>query len=208
MKIHNVEQGSEAWHKLRLGIPTASEFSRIITPDGKPSPRAKEYAARLVAEIILGRSMDADKSHIEAIARGKELEPFAALAYEFEMGLITQKVGFVTNDAGTIGISPDRFVGNDGLVEIKCPYPTKHVLYSTCGFEKHYIAQVQGQLLLAEREWNDRVSYSDELPIFIDRTYRDEPFIKALDQALKDFHEMKMEMLHKVRAAVNVEVAA
>lgn len=201
MKIHNVEQGSQAWHDLRLGIPTASEFSLILTKSGKPSDQAKRYAARLVAEIVLERSMDKDLSHVEAVQRGHELEPTAALAYEFATDLKTEQVGFITNNEGTVGVSPDRLVGADGLVEIKCPLPTNHILYMTMGFEKDYYIQAQGQLLFAEREWNDRVSYSDELPIHIERTYRDEPFLKKLSQALKDFHEMKMEMLHKVCAA-------
>lgn len=202
MKIHNVAQGTPEWKALRTGIPTASEFDKIITPTGKLSGQADAFAARLVAEIVLGRSMEADLSNVEAIARGNELEPMAALAYEFEFGVTTEKVGFITNDEGTVGISPDRLVGNDGLVEIKCPFAPTHVLYMTKGFDKKYYPQVQGQLLYSEREWNDRVSYSDELPLYRERTYRDEPFIKTLKQALSDFHEMKMEMLGKVRLAM------
>lgn len=199
MKIYNVEQGSDAWHKLRLGIPTASQFDKIVTSAGKLSSQAPAFAARLAAEIILGRSMETDLSHLAAIHRGRELEPQAALAYEFEREVETQPIGFVTNDDGSVGISPDRLVGSDGLVEFKCPYPATHVLYFSQGFDKKYYPQVQGQLLYAEREWNDRVSYSDEMPIYVERTYRDEPFIKILAQAMKDFHEMKMEMIQKIR---------
>ncbi|GAD09195.1 hypothetical protein GFGA_1c1224 [Gluconobacter frateurii NBRC 103465] len=78
----------------------------------------------------------------------------------------------------------------------------------TQGFDRKYYPQVQGQLLFAEREWNDRVSYSDELPLYTERTFRDEPFIKTLDEALKNFHELKMEMLEKVRRAGSPELGA
>lgn len=204
MKTYNVEQGSEAWHKLRLGIPTASNFDKIITGTGKLSSQAPAFAARLAAEIILGRSMEIDLSHLDVIQRGKELEGQAALAYEFEYGVETLPIGFVTNNDGTVGISPDRLVGKDGLVEFKCPLPPAHVLYMTEGFDKKYYPQVQGQLLYAEREWNDRVSYSDEMPLYTERTYRDEAFIKTLSQAMKDFCEMKEEMVQKVRAQMGV----
>ncbi|GBR15374.1 lambda exonuclease family protein [Gluconobacter frateurii] len=208
MKIHDVIQGTLEWKTLRLGIPTASEFDKIITSAGNLSSQAPAFAARLVAEIILGRSMEADLSNVDAISRGNELEPMAALAYEFEFGVTTEKVGFITNDEGTIGISPDRLVGTDGMVEIKCPFAPAHVLYMTQGFDRKYYPQVQGQLLFAEREWNDRVSYSDELPLYTERTFRDEPFIKKLDEALKNFHELKMEMLEKVRRAGSLDLGA
>lgn len=206
MKIHNVEQGTPEWLALRIGIPTASEFDKVVTPSGKLSSQAAAYAARLAAEIVLNRSLDKDLSNLMAVQHGNEYEPLAALAYEFECGCRTEKVGFITNDAGTIGVSPDRLVGVEGLVEIKCPEPATHVLYLTQGFDRKYYPQVQGQLLFAEREWNDRVSYSNELPVYIERTFRDETFIKTLDQALKDFHEMKVEMLDKLRRAAGQEM--
>lgn len=208
MKIHNVEQGTAEWLALRIGIPTASEFEKIITPAGKLSSQAPAYAARLAAEIVLNRSLDKDLSNLMAIQHGNEFEPLAAMAYEFEFGVKTEKVGFITNDEETIGVSPDRLVGSDGLVEIKCPEPATHVLYLTQGFDRKYYPQVQGQLLFAEREWNDRVSYSDELPLYTERTFRDESFIKTLDEALKNFHELKMEMLEKVRRAGSPELGA
>jgi hypothetical protein len=33
--IRNIEQGSDEWLKLRLGVATASNFKNIITPLGK-----------------------------------------------------------------------------------------------------------------------------------------------------------------------------
>lgn len=202
MKTHNVEQGTPEWLALRVGLPTASEFDRIITPGGKMSSQAEAYAAKLAAEIVLGRSFEADLEHILAIQRGRELEPHAAAAYEFETGLVTEKVGFITDDGATFGVSPDRLIGNDGMAEFKCPFPQTHALYMTRGFEAKYYAQVQGQLLGAEREWNDRVSYSDELPLYRERTYRDEKFIKDLSAHLLAFHEMKMEMVEKIQRAI------
>ena len=52
--IEDVEQGSQSWIELRLGIPTASQFSRIVTPGGKSSSSRDAYMGELLAEWVLG----------------------------------------------------------------------------------------------------------------------------------------------------------
>jgi hypothetical protein len=104
--IHNVEQGTDAWVKLRLGIPTASCFDQIITPKtGQLSKSANKYMYLLIAEKLLNRQLTS-LDNLEWIARGKELEPDAAKAYEFIEEVETKPVGFITTDDGLIGASP------------------------------------------------------------------------------------------------------
>lgn len=206
MKIHNVEQGSPEWLTCRIGLPTASEFHQIITPKTrKMSASATAYAAKLAAEIILERSLDYDLSHNLDVQRGIDLEPNAALVYEFETGTTTTPVGFVTDDAGTYGASPDRLVGQDGLVEIKCPRPEKHALYILNGFGSAYFAQVQGQLLVTERQWCDRYSYCPGLPSYRERIERDDAFIAALKTALSDFNALKSTYLITLKKASDIQ---
>jgi hypothetical protein len=200
MKIHDVEQGSPEWLTLRLGIPTASMFDKVVTPKGKLSESSRDYAHRLIAERVLGRSLDS-LDHLEWVVRGKELEPAAARMYAFEQGVETREVGFVTSDDGRMGASPDRLlVGQAGILEIKCPAPNTHVGYMLEGFGTKYFVQVQGQLLVTAAEFADRYSYHPDMPPVLNRTNRDEAFIRTLADALEEFNDGLEEKLERVRA--------
>lgn len=192
MKIHNVTQGTSEWLALRAGIPTASEFKRILTAGGKknepkPSDSAEKYRMELLAERIMGHPIT---EHVSFwMKRGSQMEADALLFYQMQRDIDTIPAGFVTNDAGDRGASPDRFVGNDGVLEIKCPSEGEHVSYllQTGSHYSTYKVQVQGQLLICEREWADVLSYHPELPMSLARIYRDEPFIKLLSKELDNF---------------------
>ncbi len=199
---HQVEQGSPAWLQLRLGIPTASEFDKILTPKTmKLSSQARGYAFRLVAETLLGYPVQ-DLGNLPWIERGKELEPQAAQAYEFDTDHETRKVGFITTDDGLIGASPDRLlIGINGGVELKCPAPATHIGYLIDGFGSDYVVQVQGQMLVGGFDFIDRYSFHPDLPPVRERVGRDESMIAALRDALDQFNEMRLEMLAKAKAS-------
>jgi hypothetical protein len=151
MIIHDCVQGSERWHRLRLGIPTASCFSKIVTPGGKLSKQSDAYLRRLLAEWLYGAPLEDPEStyRSEWMQRGHDLEESAVHAYEFQTGHTAEKVGFVTDDDGKLGCSPDRLIGETGLLEIKVPAPPTHVGYMLTGsIEQEYTPQLQGQLLL------------------------------------------------------------
>src|SRR6266446_9195135 len=117
--FHDVAQYSESYDRLKLGIPTSSNFHKIITPQGKPSKQWREYACVLIAERILQRKIEFYRS--PAMEWGLIVEAEAADWYEFDQDVTAQKVGFITDDNHTIGCSPDRLVGDEGLLEIKAP---------------------------------------------------------------------------------------
>lgn len=213
MIVHDVEQGSEAWLQLRLGMPTSSEFHRIVTPKGKLSTQARRYAIWLVTEQLLNRSLQAI-DHLEWVERGKLMESEAVRLYEFENDVRTWPVGFITTDDGRIGCSPDRLIGgagpaggaNAGLaglagLEIKCPAPHTHMEYLLDGFGDDYMPQVQGQMLVAGFEYVDRMSYHPEMPPVRVRTWRDEAYLRVLADALAAFCDMKDELLERARVA-------
>lgn len=182
----DVEQGSQQWHDARIGIPTASAFEKIIAPKTmKPSASAVKYRARLLAEWLLGLSLDEVSDDV--MERGKQLEDEAVRWYEFETDSDTEKVGFILRDDGMVGCSPDRLVGTDGLVEIKCPLPHTHIGYLLDGVDDAYRCQVQGQLWITERQWCDFVSYHPDMPKVKIRIDRDEEFIAALTAAVDAF---------------------
>lgn len=187
MQVHNVEQGSPEWFAVRLGIPTASEFSKIITATGKASAQANDYMLTLVAERMLGHEVEKWQGNMWT-ERGKELEQEAADYYELTTGTELQKVGFVTNDAGTAGCSPDRLVGDDGLLEVKCPAAHTHLKYMMDKkLDTAYMPQLQGQLFVTGRQWVDIISYYPELKPVIIRVARNEEYISTLQKLLEDF---------------------
>ena len=186
MIIHDVKQGSPEWLKLRCGLPTASNFDQILTPKGKASAQAERYLHTLLAERIMGHPV------IEVVTtwmdRGSQMEAEAVAYYEGQREVDTVKVGFLTNDSGTIGASPDRFVGDDGLLEIKVPKESTHVSYLlTRAVDSAYYPQVQGQLWISGRRWLDILSYHPEMPPALIRVERDDAYMGILSAAVECF---------------------
>lgn len=200
MKIINCQQGDATWIKARLGLPTASNFDKIVTPTGQLSKQARGYMYRLIAEKLLGEPLD-DIGNLSAVLRGRELEAEATSMYEFERDVETEPCGLITTDNGRLGCSPDRLIiGQAGAVELKCPAPQTHICYLIEGFGNDYIPQVQGQMLVAELDWVDRYSHHSELPPVLHRTPRDEPYIAKLRDALDQFCAAYDRTLEQVRA--------
>lgn len=207
MQIHNVEQGTEEWLKLRSGIATASEFSKMVSPTGKPSTQINGYADLLAAETLVGGPIDPFTGNA-ATERGHDLEPEAREFYEFTTGLKVKTVGFITNDAGTAGASPDSLVGSDGMLEIKCPLAPKFMACLPFIREEKcppdYFIQVQAQLLIAEREWCDLFVYHPQLPSHPVRVYPDEKYQAVMREQLDKLQVLKaasLALLHKEQEA-------
>ena len=183
MRISNFEQGSQEWLESRLGRPTASNFSKLITPTGKPSSSADAYINELIAQRITGELPEFYSN--AAMERGNELEPAAKTLYELMNDVEVVEVGLCLHDTFECGASPDGLVGNDGGIEIKCPLPHTHVSYLRDGkVPSKYIPQIQGCLWIAEREWWDFMSYNPSMQDLIVRVYRDEAYIKKLADAV------------------------
>jgi YqaJ-like viral recombinase domain len=188
MIVHDVTQGTTEWLAIRAGIPTASDFDRIITKSGKPSTQAEKYLHKLIAERIMGRPVTAPVTYWQG--RGQEMEAEAVAYYEGVRELDTMRIGFVTNDSRTIGASPDRLVGSDGLLEIKVPAEHTHVAYLLArGVDAEYYPQVQGQIWIAEKAWLDILSYHPEMPPAMVHVTRDDDFIAKLSKAVGDFSD-------------------
>jgi hypothetical protein len=198
MRVIECEQGSDRWHKARLGIPTASRYKDIVTPArGDKSKSYTAYLYELLAERVTGEPSDTFMS--EWMQRGNELEPAARSAYAFLCDVEVQQVGFITNDAGTIGASPDGLIGTDGGLEIKCPKPSTLVRYMVEDkLPDIYKPQVQGNLWICEREWWDFVAYHPSMELFIKRVYRDDAYIEKLRQHITAFVEELEETYQRI----------
>ncbi len=194
---HKCDQYDDKWDSLHSGIPTSSKFDKIITPTGKSSSQWKGYAHHLIAERLLRRSVNTFTS--EWMARGLELEPDAVGMYEMLNDCEAKQIGFVTTDDGLIGCSPDRLLGEKGLLEIKVPKPDTHVGYLlTSEISENYRPQLQGQLFVTGREWVDIFSYHPELPPSQIRVVRDESYIGFLENQLWEFNSYIREAMAKI----------
>jgi hypothetical protein len=186
IRVIECDQNSEEWKKAKAGVPSASEFDKIITSTGAASKQADAYMLRLLGEKMTGKIHEGFKS--ADMARGNELEAEAALAYELQYGVTLSKTGFWVDDAGRWGCSPDRLCGDDGLVEIKCCVPSTHVEYLLSGkVDRGYWPQIQGQLFVTGRRWCDWYVYHPELPTICFRVERDEKYILDMHMALLTF---------------------
>jgi len=202
----DVEQGSAEWIACRLGKITSSRISDILAKGkgDKPSVTRKNYMYQLLLERLTGEMADHYSS--PEMQRGLEKEQSAADAYEAETYSIVTKCGFFESPDGVMsGSSPDRLVGDDGLIEIKNPNTSTHIETKMSGdIKREYILQMQHQMYCSGRKWVDFVSYDDRLPInlrlFIKRIDRDEKMIEEILSEVKLFLSELDELEIQVRA--------
>lgn len=213
----NLTQGSEEWHAARCGLLTASEMHLIVSPPPEPETRIKkngepykqrewspvadndkcrahmwELLAQRITRYVEPRYISDD------MLRGINDEAEAAAIYAKTYAPVT-KTGFITNDAFgfTIGYSPDRLVGDDGLLECKSRKQRYQIETIVSGeVPQEYVLQCQTGLLVSGREWLDYLSYSGGLPLFVVRVYQDPIIQQAIIDASSAF-EAKLSEKHR-----------
>jgi len=188
-------QGSPEWLALRAGKFTGSRFADLmaVTKSGPSASRANLITA-IALERLTGEPEQTFQN--DAMRRGTELEPLARGAYEAATGDLVQTVAFIQHPTMSyVGVSPDGFVGDDGMVELKCPASqAKHLAYLRHGAHAaEYRWQIQGQLWVAEREWCDATSYDPRFPaglhLAVKRVHRDDKAIAELERECKAAHQ-------------------
>lgn len=203
--IKGIDQGSEEWLKLRLGVATASNFDKIITPTGKESTQFEKYALELATQTLVSEPDSTFKN--EAMQRGNALEPLARQLYQETTLNFVDEITMFKSDCGNFGYSPDGLIGEDGLLEIKCPLATTHLKYLIDNkLPSEYIPQVQGGLLLSGRKWCDFVSYHPnfkERNMLIIRVERDEEFIAKLKDGIEKTIKLRDQILAKLEYEIH-----
>lgn len=187
-----IAQGSDEWHAQRRGKVTASKVADVIkrTKSGYSTSR-KNYAAQLLCERLTGKTAESFTN--AAMQWGVEKEPEARTAYEFMRDATVELVSFVDHPSIAMsGASPDGLVGEDGLVEIKCPNTATHLDALMSGeIDPDYITQMQWQMACTGRKWCDFVSFDPRLPphlqLFIKRIDRDQKLIIELETEVSGF---------------------
>lgn len=187
-----MDQRTPEWYAARLGRVTASRVADIMatTKSGYSASRAN-YMAELICERLTGEP--AEKFSNAAMQWGTDTEPQARAAYAFMCDVEVLETGFVLHQTiPDFGASPDGFVGEDGLVEIKCPNTATHIdtLLSEAVPSK-YITQMQVQMACTGRLWCDFVSFDPRLPsdlqLWVRRVQRDDDAIKNIEAETMKF---------------------
>jgi putative phage-type endonuclease len=187
-----MEQRTEEWFEARMGCVTASRTADVMakTKSGYAASRAN-YMAELICERLTGERQGGFSS--AAMQWGTETEPQARMAYEIITGATVVETGFVLHpEIAGFGASPDGLIGDDGLIEIKCPNTATHI--DTLLADKvptKYIIQMHVQMLCTGRAWCDFVSFDPRLPIdlhmFIKRVERDNKLAEEIVTEVQSF---------------------
>jgi putative phage-type endonuclease len=207
--IEMMDQGTEEWFTIRIGKVTASRVADVIakTKTGYSASR-DNYMAQLVCERLTGQKGESFTN--AAIQHGIDTEAYARAAYEALHDVLVDEVGFVPHPTIEMaGASPDGMVGEDGLIEIKCPNTATHIdtLLSQTVPGK-YNTQMQFQMACTGRKWCDFVSFDNRLPeelqLFVTRVPRDEVFIRLIESEIVQFLAELDDKINKLMKVKNV----
>jgi putative phage-type endonuclease len=191
------DQGTEAWFEDRLAKVTASRLADVLakTKTGYSASR-NNYMTQLVLERVTGTRAESYSN--AAMEWGVTQEPFARAAYEAHTGQMVEEVGFVPHPTiEAAGASPDGLVGDDGMVEIKCPSSSTALecwlIHAQGGnpVDAKYYAQMQWQMRCADRSWCDYVVFDPRMPakaqLFVFRVQRNEDFLTMAEDEVITF---------------------
>lgn len=187
-----IVQGTPEWFAARAGKVTASRVADVIakTKSGYSTSR-QNYAADLLCERLTGICPPSFTN--DAMRWGTDQEPFARQAYEAKYGVEVYEVGFIDHpEIAMSGASPDGYVGEVGLIEIKCPMTATHLDTLLSGaVPGKYMTQIQWQLACTGREWCDFASFDPRLPetmqLSVTRIPRDVSMILDLETEVTAF---------------------
>ena len=187
-----MEQRTPEWFSARLGKATASRVADIVakTKSGYSTSRAN-YMAELICERLTG--MQGASFSSAAIQWGIDKEPEARAAYEGSIGDLVTETGFIPHPSiDMAGASPDGLVGDDGLVEIKCPNTATHIdTLLGQSVPGKYVTQMMWQMACTGRKWCDFVSFDPRMPenmqIYVHRVERDDETIAHLEKEVTSF---------------------
>lgn len=188
-----VDQRTPEWFEQRLGKVTASCIHKVMAKlkDGRPGADRNNYHAQLVTERLTGTVAESYSN--AAMQWGTETEPQARAMYRFDTGLDAEETGFAPHPTiGMSGASPDGLVGEDGLLEIKCPNSATHIATLTdAPIDRKYLLQMQWQMACTGRAWCDFASFDPRLPIemqlHVRRVDRDDKLIAEIEAEVTAF---------------------
>jgi putative phage-type endonuclease len=187
-----MEQGTEEWLLARCGSLGASQINEALaTTKGGWGASRESLKNRIIAERLTGVPVETFTN--AAMQWGKDNEDAARKAYEAHTGSFVDEMGIAYHPVlKYTHASPDGLVGDDGLIEIKCPNTTTHI--ETLRSQKapsKYMKQMLWQMRCIDRQWCDFVSFDPRLPehlrLFVVRVERDDEAIAEIEKQVAEF---------------------
>lgn len=206
-----IEQGSEEWHQLRLGVPTASNFAKIMSQPLNDSEDVSKTRARLMRQMAGERltGIPAETFSNAAMQRGKDMEADLREAFEFSEVTTVQRVAFVRRTIRrdplpplVIGCSPDSLIEEDGVLEIKSMIPDLMIEMAESGkpFPTRHMAQCQGALWVTGRRYGLLTIGYRGMPYQLKYPFeRNDGYIAELRQAVEVFDYELRQMVERQR---------
>jgi exodeoxyribonuclease (lambda-induced) len=198
---NSILQRSDEWHEQRKGKFTASEIYKLMGIKAL-GETGKGYAFDKAIEELYGETEETFVSY--DMQRGIELEPLAFSKFqelkdpEF---LQVETCGFF-NFGEDAGSSPDGLVGEDAILEIKCPKPsTFFKLVATNEIKDQYLYQMQLQMMATNRNkahfFNyciiDGIEYWHEIIVT-----KDDVICDKMEARIKEASELKQEYINNL----------
>lgn len=199
-------QSAPGWLQERLGRATASRMKDALAKkkDGSDSEARRKYAIELITERVTGLAIERFVS--DDMRRGSELEEVARGLYEIRTGELVGPAALIHHPTiEWLSATPDGFLADDGLIEIKVPRPERFIEWRMSGsIPDEHIPQMLGQLSCTGRQWVDFIAYCDTVPpahqLYV-RRFVPEPgaiakfeadaaeFLKMVDRMFEQFTE-------------------
>lgn len=189
-KYADVKQRTAEWFEIKRGKIGASSISRWLavskskTNAGKPLKDRLDYEKELMFERQFNVTFT--RYFNSAMEDGIMYEDFACAEYERITGNTCLPAGVFYNDF--LAVSPDRFVGEDGLLEIKILKDNSflEVISSNAPLKDHW-QQIQTQLLATKAKWCDYVALNlNTMKIKIIRVFPDKEFQEYVILAIQE----------------------
>ena len=190
------DQQSSQWLKERCGCLTASRMADAMSflKGGKESAARRGYKIELCAERMT--DLMVSRFVTDAMQWGIEQESAARARYEEITGNLVQPCGFaIHGDIPFFGASPDGLVGEDGLVECKCPTTVTFVEWCAGGIvPPQHEPQMLAQLAVTGRRFSDFFAFDPRIKVrefqsFLRRFEPPEEEIVAVEDAARKFLE-------------------
>lgn len=181
-----MKQRSKEWFDARRGRITGSNVGAALGINPYKTP--EDLIRQMVREYH-----GADPEFVSNVAteHGTFHEDGAQAEYEMETGNKVQECGFFAYE-DWLGASPDGLVGEEGLIEIKCPFGKRKdekPKFKTLEEQPHYHAQIQVELICTNRDWCDFYQWAPGGTL-IERVYSNDNWASMYMPKLIEFHEL------------------
>lgn len=201
----DVEQQTPVWVKSRVGSVTGSRVPDIMIGTKKQVVSRENYLDEIVFERRTCTAYEHEQR--KAMAWGLEIQTSAGAAYELDQRVFLQPGGYWRHDTiEWFGASPDYLVGDDGLIEIKCPFNPSHHKKYLDGAEvpEKYQWQMDAQMCVTGRQWCDFVSFDPRWPsnnqLFVKRFDRNQSRIQAVECEVRQFLKEVEEEVERLKS--------